>query len=142
MQSRLILRVTTFAVWSLAVGSATYIALRLAAAPDLSAAPPAAVAPLAIDPVGVSRVLGAADASGPSRAAAASRFVLIGIVAGFPDGSAALIAVDGRPAQPFRVGNALADGLVLKSASGRRAVLAASLDGPAVMTLDMPPLPK
>ena len=51
---------------------------------------------------------------------------------------AALIAVDGQPAKPFRVGAVVDEGLVLQSLHPRQARLGASVDGPATLTLDMP----
>jgi general secretion pathway protein C len=55
---------------------------------------------------------------------------------------AALISVDGQPAKPFRVGAPVEGQLVLKSVSPRQAQLATSLDSPALVRLDMPPLPQ
>jgi general secretion pathway protein C len=67
-----------------------------------------------------------------------SRFNLIGVVADRSQHGAALIAVDGRPAKPYRVGSAIDEGLVLQSVAPRSAVLAASPSGPPVVTLEMP----
>jgi general secretion pathway protein C len=49
-----------------------------------------------------------------------------------------LIAVDGKPAKPFRVGTLVADGLVLQLAEGRRISLGASMDGPQTLVLELP----
>ena len=76
------------------------------------------------------------------QASIASRFVLQGVVAVAPGGGAALIAVDGKPARPFRVGSAVEEGLILQSATARQATLAGTQEGPALVTLDMPPLNK
>jgi general secretion pathway protein C len=46
--------------------------------------------------------------------------------------------VDGKPAKPFRVGTMIEEGLVLQSVAARRAVLAESATGPAVLTLELP----
>ena len=51
---------------------------------------------------------------------------------------AALIAVDGKPAKPFRVGAAVDEGLVLQALGPRQAQLGRDADGPATLTLDMP----
>ena len=48
------------------------------------------------------------------------------------------IAVDGKPAKPFRVGAAVDEGLVLQALGPRQAQLGASMGGPATVTLDMP----
>ena len=53
-----------------------------------------------------------------------------------------MIAVDGKPARPFRVGGMIEEGLVLQSASARQATLGQSRDGPVLVTLDMPSLSK
>ena len=87
----------------------------------------------------MARLLGAS--SGPLAAvpvaAVASRFTLLGVLAGRDSGGAALIAVDGKPARPVRVGGTLEEGLVLQSLSGRTAVLGADRDGPGTVTLEI-----
>jgi len=54
------------------------------------------------------------------------------------ESGAALIAVDGKPAKPYRVGAVVADGLVLQSTQGRRVNLGASMDGPQTLVLELP----
>ncbi|RYY52355.1 MAG: hypothetical protein EOO24_65305, partial [Comamonadaceae bacterium] len=106
--------VSTVAVWALAAASIVFWGLRLAAPSDALAPPAVASAPAAVDPVAVGRLLGAVDAPVVAAATpdAASRFALLGVIAD-PDGQgAALIAVDGKPARPFRVGAKLADSYV------------------------------
>lgn len=92
----------------------------------------------------MARLLGASPvaASGSAQPAAslASRFNLLGVVAARSHRGAALIAVDGKPARPYRVGATIDEGLVLQSVQGRRAVLAATAGGPAVLTLELPPV--
>lgn len=137
------LRGVIFVIWALAAGAAAYWVLKLASRP---AGGPAAVsqraAPPVSDPAAVARLLG----SSPQAAVAApvvsmaTRFALIGVVAGSSRGGAALIAIDGKPPKPFRVGSALEEGLLLQAVEGRRAVLAKSADGPPVLTLEMPAL--
>jgi general secretion pathway protein C len=80
----------------------------------------------------------AVAASTPTAPSLSSRFNLIGVVANRSQHGAALIAVDGRPAKPYRVGSAIDEGLVLQSVAPRRAVLAASTSGPPLVTLEMP----
>jgi general secretion pathway protein C len=146
VQSRWAVRIATLAVWVLAAGSCVYWGLRIAPrAPSsvVAAQPRAAAAP---DPAAVARLLGAnpvaASASPTSAPAAslASRFNLLGVVAARSRRGAALIAVDGKPPRPYRVGTAIDEGLVLQSVEGRRAVIAASANGPAVLTLELPAL--
>jgi general secretion pathway protein C len=54
---------------------------------------------------------------------------------------AALIAVDGKPARPFRVGSMLVEGFVLQSVGPRSAALGGSFDGPTALTLQLPVRP-
>jgi general secretion pathway protein C len=136
-------RLGTLALWMLAAGSCVYWGLRLAprAAPA-PVAPPARQAFVA-DPAAIARLLGAnpVTASAPTQPAAslASRFNLLGVVASRSHTGAALIAVDDKPARPYRVGSPIDEGLVLQSVQGRKAVIAASASGPAVLTLELPP---
>ena len=131
----------TLLAWALAAASIVYWGLRLAEGrgPGVSA-PTATAQPPVVDTQVVARLLGAVDAAAPQQASLASRFQLQGVLAGTPGGGAALIVVDGKPAQPFRVGSVIEEGLVLQSAVARRARLAATRDGPTLVTLDMPPL--
>ena len=142
-QGRWAVRGAAFVLWALAAASAAYWGLKLVgrpasgpvAAPSLRTAAPA-------DPAAVARLLGATAQAAVAApvASLASRFALVGVVAGRSRGGAALIAVDGKPARPFRVGSAVDEGLLLQSVEGRRAVLAASTGGPAVLTLELPPI--
>ena len=68
----------------------------------------------------------------------ASRFQLQGVMAGGPNAGAALIAVDGKLAKPYRVGAVVADGMVLQSAEGRRVTLGAAMDGSQALVLELP----
>ena len=74
----------------------------------------------------------------PTAVPAVSRYALIGVVASRGNDGAALIAVDGKPPKPFRVGAAVEEGLVLQAVEARRARLGASLQGPAAFTLELP----
>jgi len=139
-QSRWALRAITLVVWILAAASALYWGLKFSSNGQTSTAAVPAVPATPVDPLMVARVLGATGPLVVPQASLASRFALLGVVAGAPGGGAALISIDGKPATPFRVGNAIEDGLVLKAANNRQAVLAASPSGPALLTLDMAPL--
>ena len=139
-RNRWMLRAATFLLWAGAAGCAVVWGLRLAApASGALVAPVDAGGPAAADPVAVARLLGAS--SGPLAAvpvaAVASRFTLLGVLAGRDSGGAALIAVDGKPPRPVRVGGTLEEGLVLQSLSGRTAVLGADRDGPGTVTLEI-----
>lgn len=145
MQNRWAPRGASFVLWALVAGSAAFWGLKFSARSSASVSAMAASgAAAAADPAAVARLLGA----GPATAMAAapmvnpySRFALVGVVAGASHNGAALIAIDGKPAKPFRVGSKVDEGLVLQSVAARKAVLAGSADGPAVATLELP-LPK
>jgi general secretion pathway protein C len=144
-QSNWTVRGLTFVVWAAATASAAYWGLKLSAQ---SATAPAAAqalrAPPPADPAAVARLLGYSPTAAAAAPAApvASRFSLVGVVAGRSSDGAALIGVDGRPPKPFKVGSSVDGSLVLKSVEPRRAVLAASAQGPAVVTLELPALPR
>ncbi|MET0209273.1 MAG: type II secretion system protein N [Burkholderiaceae bacterium] len=133
----------TTVVWALAMASLVFWGLRLAAPADAVAPPAVAVAPAAVDPVAVGRLLGAVDAPVVAAATpdAATRFVLQGVIADTDGQGAALIAVDGQPARPFRVGSRLGDAFVLQSVGARAATLGGSAQGPAAFTLKLPERP-
>jgi general secretion pathway protein C len=91
-----------------------------------------------VDVSAAARTLGAAPVLASAAPTLASRFQLQGVMAGGPDAGAALIAVDGKPAKPFRVGTLVADGLLLQLVQGRRISLGASMDGPQTLVLELP----
>ena len=136
----------TFLAAALAAASAGYWGLKLMAPPPSGAGPAVlASAQVPIDPQLVARVLGggqspAASLSAPTPEATSSRFKLAGVVADKQARGYALIAIDGKPARPFRVGSPVGDALLLQSVSKAGAVLAASLDGPMAVRLEVPKL--
>ena len=140
--SRVGVSAVTVLVWASAAACTLYWGLRLTAEKTTTVAPPPAVMQITADPQLVGRLLGARAASPAVQASLASRFVLQGVVAGGPLGGAALIAVDGKPARPFRVGSVVEEGLVLQSAMARQATLGETRNSPALVTLDMPSLSK
>lgn len=141
-------RVLAFVLAGLAAACAVYWGLKWPGAGASSnatsmAAPDAAP----VNPQALARALGGGSAvvapvSVMAVASVASRLLLVGVVANRHSGGAALISIDGKPARPYRVGARVDDALVLQSVAPRRAVLAASLQGPASMALDLPPLAK
>jgi general secretion pathway protein C len=137
-------RGVTFLLWAGAAASVVAWGLKLSSSSSANV-PPAAVGlrPPVTDAGALARVLGAsqdAPAAAAAQPSAASRMSLLGVVADRSQKGAALIAVEGRPPKPYRVGTLVDEGLVLKSVEARKAVLAASMDGPAVVTLELPPL--
>lgn len=92
-----------------------------------------------IDTQAVARVLGAqlpkATEAAPN---AASRFQLVGVLNGDAQTSVALIAIDGQPAKPYRVGKAVSDGLVVQSTTSKRVHLGPAVNGPSTLSLELP----
>lgn len=137
-------RLGTLAVWAAAAASAIFWGLRLGAPTGGAAVPAVAAPPPALpDARALARLLGAGPpVDGGAAAPAASqpsRFALVGVLSGLRSGGgAALIAVNGNPAKPFRIGAAVDEGLVLQSLGRRQAQLGPALGEPATVTLEMP----
>ena len=149
MRQNWTIRLATFFIWLVAAASGVYWALKFVQGTS-TPANAAVVAPApgsGIDTTALARGLGGgvpnSVASRPDVAVVSSinpsRFVLTGVVKGKLGGqSLALIAVDAKPARPYRIGAQVADGVVLKSVENRQALLAASLQAPTAVTLDLP----
>jgi len=132
-------RLATLGLWALAAASLAYWGLRLSASPEGVGVPAAVPTVPAPDAQAMARLLGALPAQAPVAASASSRFALVGVLAGRTSGGgAALIAIDGKPARPFRAGATVDSGLVLQSLGPRQAYLGATAGGPATLTLEMP----
>jgi general secretion pathway protein C len=136
-------RGATFALWALVAGSAMYWGLKLGGSQQPVNAPvPLARQVAAADPMAIARLLGSTPAVVGMAAAPpslASRFQLVGVVAGERSGGgAAVISVDGRPARPYKVGASIEEGVQLHAVRGRTATLASG--GQPVLTLELPPL--
>ena len=135
----LLVHTTALLVWALVAFSATSWVLRgtgqdMASSPTIPQAEPA----LAVDTTATARSLGLVAAGPVAAPALASRFQLVGVLAGGPSQGAALIAVDGKPAKPYRLGAPVAEGWVLQSVQGRRANLGLGADAAATLTLELP----
>jgi general secretion pathway protein C len=144
-------KITTFLLWALAAGSATFWGLQAvgstnkdganvttsaaskqiaasSASPEISKAPQIAMALGAKTPI--------APTAAGALAAMQSRLQLQGVVVNGNNGGAALISVDGKPAKPYRVGSAIEDGLEVTSIKPREASI--GTNGAAAFTLEMP----
>jgi general secretion pathway protein C len=134
----------TAAIWALAAASVVFWGLRWTAPPDAVVPPAATRLRAEPDPAAVARALGSASNQPVAAVAvpeAASRFALLGVVADADRQGAALIAVDGRPARPFKVGAQVADGFVLESVTARSAALGAGGGGEPILVLRLPTRP-
>lgn len=92
------------------------------------------------DATSVARTLGALPEASVVNAAPAAppRYSLLGVVAVGSQDGAALIAVDGQPARPYRVGASLDGGLVLQAVTRRTVRLGAALGAPTTVELTLP----
>lgn len=152
MQRPLWNRLATFVVWLLAAGSAVFWALKFVrgpVAPVTAAIASPSASSFSVDPQALAKGLGggqvtpnpsAAGLSPSVQAIQASRFVLTGVVVDNAKKSTgvALIAVDGKPPRPYRVGAVLADGAILHSVSAGRAMLTVSSGEAPSLTLELP----
>jgi general secretion pathway protein C len=146
MQGKWALRLLTFGVWALAAASIAFWGLRFMASQSLTVAAPApASTTVAADPQSVAKLLGAglvAAVAGAPAVSAPSRVALLGVIAARSSAGTALIAVDGKPARPYRVGSQVDEGLVLQSVAPRKAVLGPAGSTAGAITLELPALRK
>jgi general secretion pathway protein C len=140
-------RGATFAIAALAAGSATFWGLKFSApVPSVQTIAVVASGLEAPDAQAWVRLLGgqkadalpAADLVAPD--VSSNRFKLMGVIAGRSNQGYALIAIDGKPAKPFRVGAQVDEALMLHSVAPRSARLAPRPDAPAQLTLVLPKL--
>jgi general secretion pathway protein C len=116
-------------LWLAAGLSLGYWTLQVLGRSPLTPVSTTAQLPEAPEPAALARVLGAtpqaAAVSAPAVAPPlSSRFQLLGVVADGSDGGAALIAIDGQPAKPYRVGATLEGDVVLRAVQRRSVRLA------------------
>lgn len=143
MQRKWTVRLITALLWALAAASAVYWALRIGDPGTAVAVPEPMTLAAAGDgharQAAIARFLGATNSVAiiSTNTKPSSRFILMGVVAQ-GRGGAALIAADGKPARPYRVGGRIDDATVLQSVGPRHAVLAASADGSALQRLELP----
>jgi general secretion pathway protein C len=127
-------------LWLLAGLSASYWGLRAWGDAELVTVPAPAAESIAVDPEAVARGLGAVSAvtaQGEGEPVEASRHVLLGVVRDAAGRGAALIASDGKPARPYRIGAELPDGLHLRELTPREALLGPA-EGAITQRLSLP----
>lgn len=132
----------TFALAALAAASVGYWALKWPAPATPLQAEVSEPAVRSIDSAQVAQLLGATSASASAAPTLnlPSKYKLLGVIAVGPHGGSALIAIDGLPPKPYRVGDHLTDDLLLQSVQARSATLAASMQGAGTFTLELPSL--
>jgi general secretion pathway protein C len=140
-------KITTFLLWALAAGSATFWVLQNVhgASPSQSdaatkAAPlPSTAAEQNLTPQ-VAIALGAKNPITPTAASALAamqaRFQLQGVLSVGGKSGAALISVDGKPAKPYRLGVTVEDGLEVIAVKAREASMGSN--GVTAFTLELP----
>lgn len=122
-------RITAFAVWALLAASVVFWLLKLTVSPLRAPASTVTVSDGAPSRADLSRLLGSTPVSVVTETAAVaqSRFHLVGVVAPKKGWSkaegVALIAIDGAPAKPYRVGASIDSDLQLLSLTARSAAL-------------------
>jgi general secretion pathway protein C len=91
----------------------------------------------------VAQLLGAGALANDAAPAsiAQTKYKLLGVITEGTLGGSALIAIDDKPAKPFRIGDPVMDDLVLKSVEARSATLGAKGQGGEGIILELPPLP-
>lgn len=128
-------------LWLAAGLSAGYWVMFAAGRSPVTALQVAPIAVAQVDTNASGRVLGVVpEAVQPGNAAVATgtQYSLLGVVASNAPNGAALIAVNGQPPRPYRVGASLEGGLVLQSVTRRGARLGASINGPVTVELALP----
>jgi general secretion pathway protein C len=128
-------------LWLAAGLSAGYWVLQAMGRSPVTPLAVAAPSSIQVDSLAVARVLGAqpVSAAAPNApVATGTQYQLQGVVAANAASGAALIAINGQPPRPYRVGASLEGGLVLQAVSRRSARLGASMNGPATVELTLP----
>lgn len=136
-------RLLTTLLAALAAGSAVYWGLTWPTPPGTTRAAISTDSVATVDPDKLARLLGAGQSPIVTEAAApavTSNLKLVGIIAVGAGGSAgsALISVAGAPAKPYRVGQTVADDLVLRAVKPRQAELSSKEAGAARVSLELP----
>lgn len=135
------LRLITLAVWLVAVLCGAYWAMKFVTVKPVTANSAAIAPAIVVDSTAVAKLLGATNSVAGQAVItpASSNYALFGLAMTRSGSGVALIATDGKPAKPYRVGSKIADDWVLKSVSRTGVVLAASVSAPDGMKLELPP---
>ncbi len=139
--------VMAMVLWLAAGLSVGYWVLQVLGRSPLTPVAVSAGLPEAPEPAALARVLGATPqaaevVAGPMAATPlSSRYQLVGVVADRADGGAALIAFDGQPPRPYRVGATLEGGVVLQTVQRRSVRLVPSGNNDQAFELSLPEPP-
>ena len=134
-------KLTTLLLWAGAAGIAVFWGLRFAGSTGGETPVVPAAQPVQANAQAMAKALGAVAlpaSSSPAVTPVASRYTLMGVVAGRESGAGAVvIAVSGQPARAVRVGDAVEEGVILQSLSTREARLGPA-NGAATTVLELP----
>ena len=140
-----LLRGATLAVWLLVGSSLVFWGLRLLPAPGGNAPVPAPTPLSQPHAQAMAPLLGVAAAvldRPTAHTLQAPRVTLLGVMAGHAANTGvALLAIDGKPPKPVRVGTELEPGMVVQSVHPREVRLGPSAEGPSTLTLTLPAAP-
>ncbi|WEE78542.1 general secretion pathway protein C [Comamonas testosteroni] len=132
-------KLTTLLLWAIAAAVVVFWTLRFvgSASEQLPLVVPAQ--PVQANAMAMAKALGAVAAPAAAVAApVASRYALLGVLAGHETGGgAAVIAVEGKGSKAVRVGEAVEDGVILQSLAAREARLGPA-NGPTSTVLQLP----
>ncbi len=137
-------RVVAFFLWMLAALSASFWLMKTIGLSETPVRADAIAAPTpAVNTADLLRVLGPGIQAGPSPIVSTPqvpdpgiKMQLLGVVTGRKNAGIALIALEGQPARPFRVGSKIGETYRLDRVTTRSATLAAA-DGAASITLEL-----
>lgn len=134
------LRLITLAVWLLAVLCGVYWAMKFVTVKPVNAGFASTSPTVLLDSQAIAKLLGAPDliATQATITPASSNYALFGLAVEKSGRGVALIATDGKPAKPYRVGSKVADEWVLKSISRTDAILATAMNAADGMKLELP----
>jgi general secretion pathway protein C len=134
------LRLFTFMVWAAVGLCAAYWAFKFVTTTPVEATAAMVKPAVVVDTKAIAKLLGATDsvATQAMNVVSKVKLSLFGLATA-PNGQGiALIAIEDKPAKPYRVGAKVTDDLVLKSISKVDAVLAASSSAPDGPKLELP----
>lgn len=137
------LRLVTFLLAALAASSVGYWALKWSTSTSTGLTRTTLLEPATrpINSAQIARLLGATPGSGSPTPQVQTKYKLLGVITLGPHRGSALIAMDDKPAKPYRVGEQISEDLVLQSVQARSALLGAHLQGTTSITLELPLMP-
>lgn len=132
-------KLTTLLLWAAAAAVVVFWALRFTGSASEQLPVISAAQPVQANAQAIAKALGAVAL--PAAAPVASRYSLLGVLAGNESGGgAAVIAIEGKGSKAVRVGESVDEGLILQSLAAREARLG-PVNGPVSTVLQLPKPP-